>query len=81
MDKKNIIDQATDAFVAWCGEDTPGARLQRTVVQGLIGVAGAAVAYYITGDGVASIVVAPAIMSVLAPLQKAIANRGEVDGA
>lgn len=77
----SIIDKAADGFVAWCAEDTPGARLQRTIVQGVIGVAGAAVAYYITGDGVASTVVAPVIMSVLAPLQKAIANKGEVDGA
>ena len=45
----SIIDKATDGFVAWCAEDTPGARLQRTIVQGVIGVAGAAVAYYITG--------------------------------
>ena len=77
--EKNIIDKATDAFVAWCAEDTPGARLQRTVVQGVIGVGAAAVAYYITGDGVASIVVAPAIMAILSPIQKAIGNKGEVE--
>lgn len=76
--EKNIIDKATDSFVAWCAEDTPSARLQRTVVQGIVGVAAASVAYYITGDGVASIVIAPAIMAVLSPIQKAIGNKGEV---
>lgn len=81
MEDKNIIDKATDGFVTWCAKDTPGARLQRTIVQGVIGVACSAVAYYITGDGVASIVVAPAIMAILSPIQKAIGNKGEVDEA
>lgn len=81
MEEKNIIDKATDGFVAWCAKDTPGARLQRTIVQGVIGVASSAVAYYITGEGAAAIVVAPAIMAVLAPVQKAIGNKGEVDDA
>lgn len=79
MQDKNIIDKATDGFVEWCAKDTPGARLQRTIAQGVIGVASSAVAYYITGDGAAAVVVAPVIMAILAPVQKAIGNKGEVD--
>lgn len=77
--EKNIIGKMTDGFVAWCAEDTAGARLQRTVVQGVIGVAASAVAYYLTGDGVQGIVLAPLVMAVLAPVQKAIGNKGEAE--
>lgn len=74
MEKKGIVDKATDAFVAWCAKDTPGARLQRTIVQGAIGVV---VGGLSTGEwGGAAIV--GLVMAFVAPIQAAIGNKGEV---
>ena len=74
-----MINKATDEFIEWCAKDTASARLQRSVAQGLVGVACAAVAYYLTGNGVVSVIVTPSVMALLAPIQKAIGNKGEVD--
>ncbi|WP_139652782.1 hypothetical protein [Raoultibacter phocaeensis] len=69
----------TERFVAWCADDCAAARFERTVVQGLIGVAVSAMTYCGTGDGAIAVIVVPAVMAVLSPLQKAIGNRGEAE--
>ena len=35
---KNPIRKATTAFVNWCADTSPAARLERTIAQGVIGV-------------------------------------------
>lgn len=77
MQNKNIIDKATDGFIEWCAKDTPGARFQRSVAQGVIGVV---VGGLTTGEWTGAVIVG-IVMAVIAPVQKAIGNKGEVDGA
>lgn len=73
--EKNIIDKATDAFVAWCAEDTAGARFQRAVVQGVIAVL---VGGLTTGEWTGAIIVG-SLIAVITLIQKAIGNKGEVE--
>ena len=35
---KNPIRKASTAFVNWCADTSPAARLERTIAQGVIGV-------------------------------------------
>lgn len=65
-------------FWEWCAEDSAAARFERSVAQGLIGVASGIVAYYATQDPFVATVVAPTVMAVLAPLQKVFGDRNEV---
>lgn len=66
------IDKIVEKFLAWCHADTPAARFERTVAQGLVAVVVAGVT---TGEwGTASIVAA--VMAVLAPVQAEI-GKGE----
>lgn len=37
--EKNIVRMVSEGFVAWCADTSPAARLERTIAQGLIGVA------------------------------------------
>lgn len=69
----------TNRFVAWCADDSAAARFERTVAQGLVGVAAGMVTYYITGEGAATVVVAPLLMAFLSPIQKAIGEKGNVE--
>lgn len=63
-----VIDKAVTGFLAWCHSDTPAARFERTVAQGLVAVVAAGLT---TGEwGTASIVAA--VMAVLAPIQAEI---------
>lgn len=66
-------------FFDWCAEDSAAARFERSVAQGLIGVASGILAAYATQDPIIGTVVAPTVMAVLAPLQKILGNRGKVD--
>lgn len=64
----------TEAFVAWCADDSAAARFERTVVQGVL----AAVAVGVTtGEWGASFGTA-VIVAVLSPVQAALgAGKGE----
>ena len=66
-------------FFDWCAEDSAAARFERSVAQGVIGVASGILAAYATQDPFIGTVVAPTVMAVLAPLQKVLGNRGEVN--
>lgn len=68
------IDKFTDAFIDWCKRDTAGARLQRTIVQGILAVV---IAGITTGDWGVSTVVA-VLMATFTAIQAAIGNNGEV---
>lgn len=68
----------TERFVDWCARDTAAARFERSVVQGVIGVGVGIITAYATSDPIMGTFVAPTVMAVLAPIQKAIGNKGEV---
>lgn len=70
-----MIDKITNAFIAWCARDTAAARFQRSIVQGVIGVL---VGGLTTGEWTGALIVG-VIMAILAPIQKAISNHGEVE--
>lgn len=63
------------AFGNWCVADTAGARLTRTIVQGIVGVIVAnldvILGMYIF-DPVTRGIVVPLVMAILAPIQKAL---------
>lgn len=69
-----IIDKLTEAFISWCARDTAAARFQRSMVQGVLGVIAGGVS---TGEWSGAVVVG-VITAILAPIQKAIGNKGEV---
>ena len=63
----------TEAFVAWCADDSAAARFERTVVQGVL----AAVAMGVTtGEWGASFGTA-VIVAVLSPVQAALGGAGK----
>lgn len=75
----NKIDKATSGFIDWCARDTAEARFQRSVVQGVIGVGCGILAAAAANNPIVGTYVAPTVMAVLAPIMKAIGNKGEVD--
>lgn len=68
----------TERFVDWCAKDTAAARFERSVAQGIIGVGTGIFTATATNDPILGTVVAPVVMAILAPIQKAIGNKGEV---
>lgn len=66
--KKPITRRVTEAFVSWCAENTPAAKFERTVAQGVVA---AVIAGVTTGEWGAAFAVA-LIMAVLAPVQAKI---------
>lgn len=73
--KKTIIRRATEGFTAWCADNSPAAKLERTVAQGVL----AAVAVGVTtGEWGAATAVA-VIMAVLTPVQAMIGKEGTDD--
>lgn len=64
-------------FWDWCAEDSAAARFERSVAQGLIGVASSLVTYYATQDPFVAAVIGPAAMAVLAPLQKVFGDKNK----
>lgn len=71
--KKALVRRATEGFCAWCAEDTPAARFERTVAQGAV----AAVAVGVTtGEWGAAFATALA-MAVISPVQAALAEKGD----
>lgn len=73
-----MIDKATNAFIDWCARDTAAARLQRTVVQGIIAVIVGLITMWSDAPEWATVAAMPLVMAVLSPIQAAIGNSGEV---
>lgn len=59
----------TQKFIAWCAEDTPAARFERSVVQGVIGAGVGILSGVAASNPVVGAVVAPCIMALIAPVQ------------
>ena len=76
MSNTNPIRRCTEAFVAWCADPSPAARLERTVAQGVVGVAAGTLAGGAGAPAWIQLGVIPATMAVLAPLQAAIGEAG-----
>lgn len=73
-----------EKFVAWCGKDTSAGRLERTIVQGVIGAFIAAFPQMmglLTLPEWATALIVAVVMAVLAPIMKAIGNKGVVEDA
>lgn len=70
----------TSKFVEWCADNSPAAKLERTVAQGIIGVVSGVTASLCTGDGVIGTVVAPSVMVVLTSVQAYIGETYAVGG-
>lgn len=71
-----------EKFIAWCAKDTTAARLERTIIQGVIA------AFVIAFPQMIELIVMPewatallvAVgMAVLSPIMKAIGNKGVVE--
>lgn len=73
------MHKLTEDFIAWCKLDTASARFERSVAQAVIGLVCAAASSWAGAPEWFTVAVAPTVMAVLAPVQKAIANNGEVD--
>lgn len=76
---ETVMEGMTDRFIKWCSRDTASARFQRSVAQGVIGVASGLLSAAATNDPVVGTIVAPLVMCVLSPVMKAIGNKGEVE--
>lgn len=73
----NIIRKATNAFVAWCADNSAAAKFERTVAQGLVGV-GIACLTGLTGSPEwVQFAIVPTVMAVLAPIQAEIGKTNE----
>lgn len=76
-ERKSIVRRATEGFCAWCSDASSAARLERTVVQGIIAALAVGVTTGEWGAGVAT----AAIMAVITPIQAAIGEaNGDADG-
>lgn len=76
-----MIDKATNAFIAWCCRDTPAARLQRTVVQGVLGVVVGLIVGISNAPEWVSVAAVPLTMAILSPIQAAIGDAAMCDEA
>lgn len=71
----------TDKFIAWCALDTKSARFERSIAQGILSAIIVVVPQVLglfTLPEWCSVFFVALIMSILAPIQKAIGNRGEI---
>ncbi|MCI8425637.1 MAG: hypothetical protein HFJ72_08290 [Adlercreutzia sp.] len=66
----------TDKFVGWCADNSPAAKLERTVAQGVL----AAVAVGVTTGQWGSAFGVAVIMAILSPIQAQIGEADEPDG-
>lgn len=73
----NIIRKTTNAFVAWCADNSPAAKFERTVAQGLVGVGIACLTGLTGAPEWVQFAVVPATMAVLAPIQAQIGASDE----
>lgn len=67
----------TSRFCAWCADTSDAARLERTVVQGVIAAVAVGVTTGEWGAGVATAV----IMAVITPIQAALGKTGSLEEA
>lgn len=68
----NPIRKASNAFVAWCADNSPSAKLERTIAQGVIGVGVAALASIGGAPDVVQYLAIPTTMAILSPIQAEI---------
>ena len=73
----NIIRKSTNAFVAWCADNSAAAKFERTVVQGLVGVGIACLTGLTGAPEWVQFAVVPTVMAVLAPIQAEIGKNHE----
>ena len=74
--KAPVVRRCTAAFAAWCAEDTPSAKFERTVAQGVVGAVAAGTA---TGEWGAAFATA-LVMAVIAPVQAMLGRKGDLPG-
>lgn len=72
----NIIRKATNAFIGWCADNSPAAKFERTIAQGVVGVGVACLAGLTGLPDWAQFAAVPLVMAVLAPIQAEI-GKGE----
>lgn len=70
------LRRCTQAFVAWCADDSPAAKFERTVAQGTIGAVAVGLT---TGEWGAAFATAIA-MAVISPVQAQIGMRSPASG-
>nr|DAZ73574.1 MAG TPA: hypothetical protein [Caudoviricetes sp.] len=73
----NIIRKATNAFVAWCADNSAAAKFERTVAQGLVGVGIACLTGLSGSPEWVQFAIVPTVMAVLAPIQAEIGKTHE----
>lgn len=71
-ENENPIRKTTNAFVVWCADNSPAAKLERTVAQGVIGVGIAVLTGFAGAPEWVQLAVIPTAMAILAPIQAAI---------
>ena len=74
-ENKGIIRRASTAFVNWCADTTPAARLERTIFQGVIGVACGTLANVTGAPEWVQLGIIPTVMAIIAPLQAEVGKR------
>ena len=73
----NIIRKATNAFVAWCADNSAAAKFERTVAQGLVGAGIACLTGLSGAPEWVQFAIVPAVMAVIAPIQAEIGKTHE----
>lgn len=72
MPNENLIRKTSNAFVEWCADNSPAAKLERTIAQGVIGVGVGILAGVAGAPEWVQIGVVPVVMAILAPIQATI---------
>lgn len=76
-DHAGEVQTLTDRFIDWCADTSPAARLQRTIVQGVVGVVIGLLTSWAGAPEWLTIVVIPVVMAILAPIQAEIGKSGQ----
>lgn len=71
---KNPIRKLTNAFVEWCADNSPAAKLERTIAQGIVGVAVGCLASISGAPYWVTMAAIPTTMAILSPIQAYIGN-------
>ena len=66
------IDDVTNSFIDWCHRDTAAARLQRTVVQGVLGVGVGLLTMVVDAPQWITLAIIPITMAILTPIMAEI---------
>lgn len=69
---KNPIRIVSQGLVDWCADKTPAARVERTVAQGIIGIACAGLSSVVGAPEWVQLGLAPAVMVILSAVQAEI---------